>query len=58
MEVSSSWSMMTAQIAAANKPEPEEAFTPQKTPAERASDMISLSPAARAKLEADAKNTP
>ncbi|MEY8880613.1 hypothetical protein [Donghicola sp. XS_ASV15] len=58
MEVSSSSSMMAAQIAATNKPELEQGDAPQKTPADRASDTISLSPAARARLDADAKNTP
>lgn len=58
MEVSGASGMMAAQIAGASKPDKVEEVPPQKTPAERAADMISLSPAARAKMEADAKNTP
>lgn len=57
MEVSGVGSSLAAQMAGAAKPEKQEETPVQKTPAERAADMISLSPAARAKMEADAKNS-
>ncbi len=53
MEVSPS-SATAGQIAPANKPEKVEETAVQKTPVDRLTDTISLSPEAMARMEADA----
>lgn len=57
MDVSSANSVMAGQVTGAAKPQKQEEVPAMKTPAERAADMISISPAAKAKMEADAKNS-
>jgi hypothetical protein len=54
MDVNSAGSAQAGYIQPVSKQEDQQMEAPRKTPAERAADMISLSPAARAKLAADA----
>ncbi|NVO24817.1 hypothetical protein [Donghicola mangrovi] len=55
MEVSASGGLAALQQSAGKKP--DQPIEPaMKTPAERTADMITLSPAAKAKLVADAKS--
>ncbi|MEC9197199.1 MAG: hypothetical protein VX974_06275 [Pseudomonadota bacterium] len=56
MDISSAGSAMAGQIPSVSKQDDQQMEAPRKTPAERAADMISLSPAARAKLAAAAEN--
>ncbi|MCI5042957.1 MAG: hypothetical protein MRY81_25245 [Donghicola eburneus] len=53
MEISSSSGINAEQIAAVNKPEKVEEVREQKTPTERLTDTVSLSPEAKARLEAN-----
>ncbi|MCT4576844.1 hypothetical protein [Donghicola sp.] len=54
MEISPSNTIGSDQIAAVNKPEKVEEVREQKTPTERLTDTVSLSPEAKARMEANA----
>lgn len=55
MDVKATGPAMAGQIVPVSKQDDQQMTTPRVTPIERAADTVSLSPEARAKLEAQAE---